>query len=578
MRRRDFIVGAFAAAGGAATVTGAGVAQTSTGATRVRRLIDAHCHLFNARDLPIEGFTKKVLIPEYQQLGDLFSRYPDAFRVMIHALATIMQREAPAPTVALSGERASEVVFADRLDQGTDRLPTPAAQRARDLANIESVLRKIWSKDILRELRVTDARVADIGIIDLQKLLLQEVFPGIFSNNPREDEIDALIEGQNLSDVARLLYDEGFDKTIGRNIHWALLFTRYRLELGEELQRAHGNRSILLTPALVDFSKWVEDEDHAPIQQQVDAMTRVSLRRNGPHIHGFVGFDPLRQAIHEKDRGPAAAEPLAIVRNAVERGGFIGVKLYPPMGFCPIDNVKMGDDFPDHVKAKLGNEPGKLFDDILRRLYAWCEAHDVPIMAHAVNSNEAGRGYGKRANPMFWASVLNSYPRLRINMAHFGGFRLIGQPPNRDITWEWTIGRMITRAPQANIFADLSYFSELLAVDTAKRNALLANMKAFRVTFPNSADHLLFGSDWSMVGREAGFQPTRGTQSYVDRVAGFLHDAGYADSDIEKIMFANAVRYLGLGQGDLANGTRGRLAAFYAGHGRTADWLAVFDS
>ncbi|HLH89669.1 MAG TPA: hypothetical protein VKX28_14545 [Xanthobacteraceae bacterium] len=54
MRRRDFIVGGLAIAG--QTVVPARAARAP-----IRRLIDAHCHLFNARDLPIEGFTKKVL-------------------------------------------------------------------------------------------------------------------------------------------------------------------------------------------------------------------------------------------------------------------------------------------------------------------------------------------------------------------------------------------------------------------------------------------------------------------------------------------------------------------------------------
>jgi len=536
----------------------------------IRRLIDAHCHLFNARDIPIEGFTKKVLIPAYKQLGSLFERYPQAFTVMIHALATIMQEQAPLP--------AAEIKLIDALDAGSARLPTAAERRALDIANIEKVLRKIWSKDILRELSVRNARAADVGIIELQKLILSEVYPGIFSSTSRADEIAALIESQNLPDVARHLYDSGSERTIGRNVQWALLFTRHRLELTEDLRRLHRNRAALVTPALVDFSMWVEDSAHAPMQEQVDAVTRVSLRRNAQRSHGFVGFDPLRQALHGRSGGPPAAEPLAIVRRAVERGGFIGVKLYPPMGFRPIDNAGIGTDFPDHVKQQLGDQPGEALDRALAHLYAWCAEKNVPIMAHAVASNEAGPGYGLRANPKFWAQVLEKYPTLRLNMAHFGGFRLIGQPPRRDATWEWTIGRMFARSPQSYAFADLSYFSELLGDTGDKRKELLANLAAFRRAFPHSADHLMFGSDWTMVGREAGFQPKRPNVSYVDLVGEFLGAAGYGDADIDKIMFGNAVRFLGLAPADRQNGTRGRLEAFYASHGQNADWMKVFDA
>src|SRR5215510_10218371 len=65
----------------------------------------------------------------------------------------------------------------------------------------------------------------------------------------------------------------------------------------EELDQLHGkvgqkSRIVLMTPAIVDFSKWLEDEDQLSIEEQVDVMTRVACRRDGPRVHGFVGFDP----------------------------------------------------------------------------------------------------------------------------------------------------------------------------------------------------------------------------------------------------------------------------------------------
>jgi predicted TIM-barrel fold metal-dependent hydrolase len=567
MRRRDFIAAGLAVA--AQTV--AGSAQTPKARAAMRRLIDAHCHLFNARDLPIEGFTKKVLIPEYKQLSSLFARYPDAFKVMIHALATIMQERAPLP--------ADEIKFVDALDAGSAHLPTAAERRTRDIANIEAVLQKIWSKDILRELSIRNARAADVGIVDLQKLILTEVYPEIFSSHPGAEEVRDLIEqeGRNLPDVARRLYDSGSERTIGRNVQWALLFTRHRIELTEELRGLHRNRAALVTPALIDFSLWVEDNTNTPMQDQVDAMTRVSLRRNIQRSHGFVGFDPLRQALHGKSGGPGGPEPLAVVRRAVETGGFIGIKLYPPMGFRPIDNVGIGTDFPDYVKQHLGERAGAALDRALVQLYEYCVTKNVPIMAHAVASNEAGPGYGLRANPSYWGQVLEKYPALRINMAHFGGFRQIGQPPKRNVTWEWTIGGIFAKAPQGYAYSDLSYFSELLDDTGDMRKALLANLAAFRTAFPASADHLIFGSDWTMVGREAGFRPKRPNVGYVDLVGDCLAEAGYSIDDIDKIMFRNAIRFLGLAPADRATGTRGRLEAFYTSHGQSADWMKAFD-
>jgi hypothetical protein len=55
-------------------------------------------------------------------------------------------------------------------------------------------------------------------------------------------------------------------------------------------------------------------------------------------VHGFVGFDPLRQALYDHhQRRPTDKDPMAVVRRAIEvarivdgtstktTGGFVGV-------------------------------------------------------------------------------------------------------------------------------------------------------------------------------------------------------------------------------------------------------------
>jgi hypothetical protein len=61
MRRRDFVAGGIALAGKAA-LSSSGWAQSA--APRIERIIDAHCHVFNAADLPIEGFAKRIMVPK----------------------------------------------------------------------------------------------------------------------------------------------------------------------------------------------------------------------------------------------------------------------------------------------------------------------------------------------------------------------------------------------------------------------------------------------------------------------------------------------------------------------------------
>src|SRR5262245_23223159 len=229
------------------------------------------------------------------------------------------------------------------------------------------------------------------------------------------------------------------DDLLGRYIRWALLYTRNRYELAEELDQLHGkvaqtSRIVLMTPAIVDFSKWLEDDDQLTIQSQVEVMARIACRKDGPRVHGFVGFDPLRQALYDHNRGSAAdGDPMAVVRRAIEvnhiglsnstkvTGGFIGVKLYPPMGFRATDNKHLPDanfNEPAYLRSPdtgLGSHIGSKLDAALAKLYSWCSANNVPIMAHTSHSFGPNTDYEDRADPIFWAAVLkqDAFSRLR---------------------------------------------------------------------------------------------------------------------------------------------------------------------
>ena len=314
-------------------------------------------------------------------------------------------------------------------------------------------------------------------------------------------------------------------------------------------------------------------------------MARIAQRRNGPRVHGFVGFDPLRQALFRQHGGPPEDEPLAVVKKAVEDHGFIGVKLYPPMGFRATGNAALGNAFPPHVIAAngLGPDAGRKLDAELDRLYAFCTDNNVPIMAHTSDSYGSAKDYGKRANPAAWIKVLEKYPALRINLAHFGGFNRGGTRENAEQSWGWAIGRAFAAAATPNVYADISFFSEVLHRSDEQRRYVVWLFKTFVERFPSAAQRLIYGSDWTMVGYADGF-PARAIaghekdQLYPDIVVDFLRrDLGFSASQIDDVMFRNAVRFMGLGQDQKAQGTRGRLEQFYLRAGQSAAWMQDFD-
>lgn len=557
MHRRTFVASALASIS-LKYLWPPALAQASLTSSHLpQKLADLHCHIFNADDLPIEGFVRKVIIPASTELRSQFRDYPDAFIALIRVLSTVMKEAAPSP--------AEEIALAVP--------PTASERRNKDLATIEKLLNRIWSREIPPGLDFKDGIAVNVAVTKLQKLLIDEVYPSFFCCGATQDDV----ENVPLKDMAERLYVS--NGIVGRNTRWALLFTRYRFELADALQSFHGGKAVLATPALVDFSKWLEDDNVSNLDQQVAVMGRLTRRKTGLRIHPFMAFDPLRQALHIKAGGAESDSPLALVKKAIESEGFIGVKLYPPMGFRAFNNAGAGTDFPSHVRkpTALGKEPGKQLDDALAQLFTWCAVNHVPVMAHAANSNGAGPGYGTRANPRYWLSLLKqpNFSNLRINLAHFGGFEEGGSPEK---SWEWSIGKSWQQSPGAFLYADISYFSEILQSDAQKRKSLMAGWKALREQFPQSANRLIYGSDWVMLGREKGVAPIdlQAHKPYSALVADFLSSVGYSDDQIASIMWRNASRFLGLGAEEKPLGTRARLEKFYSTEGINADWLTNY--
>jgi predicted TIM-barrel fold metal-dependent hydrolase len=278
-------------------------------------------------------------------------------------------------------------------------------------------------------------------------------------------------------------------------------------------------------------------------------------------MHGFVAFDPLR-AVRRKAGEP---DPLEIAKEAVTKHGFLGVKLYSPMGFRPTGNADHALAFPAHASL---SEPGfgAKLDGALDSLYAWCHAEDVPILAHTTQSQSAGPDFAARAEPRFWNRVLSSYPNLRLNLAHFGNFSQAfaikgGSPVAAyEKTWESEIGTFVKRGRYPSLYADISYFYWALEGRNEKQNIKAAKtlFTKYFETDPN-VERIMFGTDWNMTGK------AQGAANYVDNVEAFFSDVGLNERQLDNLFFGNALRFLGLNAGMKS---RARLQLFYNAAGK----------
>lgn len=482
----------------------------------VLQLIDAHCHLFNISDLPAASFTQIALLRQYQHSGP----------------------------------------------------PTDAERRLRAaLDAIEAIL----SSGVMSAAR--EAQLGpDVRLLQPERLVLSPHDQSRLDAHQREAEA-ALRELSRTQALARCGGGAVLTPSLGSILTWLRDLRSRRATLTRRLKEAHtksGYSPRLLCPALVDYANWLQQPLRSPLPDQIRVAGIIAQNTSLPAVHGYAPFDPLRRALVRQHLPviDGAWDPLAVVRDALINHAFIGVKLYPPMGFRASRNSGSGNTFPPHVQALFGSSEatGAALDQSLEELWQTCRELDAPIMAHGANSNAAGLDYGRRADPTYWLDVARRHPELRIMLAHFGRFRNVaaGLPIpscNDDVpfeqTWEAVIGDFVRANPQSNLYADLSFMSELFHAN--ERARAVSRMKLYLERDPR-AEHLVFGSDWVMLGIEKGYT---GGGGYPHRVASFLRDAGLDDDGISRVMYGNAIKFLGLQQGSR---TRARLAAFYAAH------------
>lgn len=211
-------------------------------------------------------------------------------------------------------------------------------------------------------------------------------------------------------------------------------------------------------------------------------------------IFPFVMFDPRRKKSDE------------ICITALEKKGFIGVKMYPALGYHPCWWV-MAAPGPmwDNV---VNTDPGAA--ERLKNLYEYCSRQKIPITAHAstggaysIFKEKEGRLNG--AWPLTeisnWTDVLNEY-NLKINFAHFGGNYLHKTLYKRQQSLNWRrqilnfINRSKTNSDSGKIYTDLSFHD--MAHARGKQAEYFRDLRKL-LENPNYSDRILYGSDASMI-------------------------------------------------------------------------------
>ena len=220
-------------------------------------------------------------------------------------------------------------------------------------------------------------------------------------------------------------------------------------------------------------------------------------------IFPFLAVDPRRPGI------------LKYMKENVGKGKpFIGVKLYTPNGYSPTDPLLYGSE---------GN------DDCV---YNYCVKNKIPVTVH--NSfggfatfmdsveitgdvytpsgirhmqkefysfsikliKDPGKAIKERAlvlnHPSLWEKVLQKYPNLYLDLAHFGGGERLGMAlDNKDDqesgNWSKKIIELIQKYP--NAYTDVSCFSEFDVLRKLKASSVYNKIKL----------KIMYGSDYYLL-------------------------------------------------------------------------------
>jgi len=348
-------------------------------------------------------------------------------------------------------------------------------------------------------------------------------------------------------------------KTMGKGYYgWAMTLAKSVPEITKELVDTFKEDSIeLYIPLVIDYEYWFENSVDNLIAKQVEEIYDNIIKQYGGIIHPFVPFCPARELSFRhgmKNPEGTASEisSLALVKDAIENKGYIGVKLYNSLGYKPYLNTEV-EEYRKKIKLHQEKYPfkGEEFDEVLGDLYDYCIEKDVPITAHCVMDGiEAFKNASWHfGNAKFWRDVLSQerFKNLKVNLAHFGWNKK--EDYEDENTWVKDICQMLEEFD--TLYTDVGHHR---VISKKEQKKFVTDYKKIISDFPVVKERLLFGIDWHVIKRVNKFKDFK--KSYFS----ILQESGFSGSDIENFLGGNALKFLGLLPG-MQN--RERMRVFY---------------
>ena len=512
--------------------------------------IDTHAHFFNGRDLQVKSFLSQTTVGPDSELYPLVNEMGAVLQTLAWHLAPSAQDETRA--IARYAELLKDCAGADQMR----KVAAPSFQEGYAVGRreLQAAADVVYQSPAGASVLGPKAGKAGLGaaIADL---------PATYDEFEERRSDGATVLGSQPTFLGYLQFVlHNFNH---RHVNAIDYLTTY--------SRKSARKIDLVVASMVDYDWWLARGKATPtsLAEQVEVMGQVSILLGG-RVHGFAPFCPFREAMTVGSDG--VGESLRLVKHAIETRGFIGVKLYPPMGFAPWGNTGQTVWKGKATLPSAAADPdfGSRLDAAMQSLFTYCLANDVPIMAHTNHSNGPYEEFKDLAGSKYWTSALKKFQGLRVSFGHFGDTDLEDHHAERPREFL----KLITAAAGSNgvnTYADSSYFAGVLG-NQKKIADILQQLYAASENHV-LLERLMYGTDWTMI------LPQRHVERYLSdfidvmqRIEADQPGILTRQTSLSNAFFGqNAAQYLGLTAG---KPNRQRLEAFYtANKVPEPDWM-----
>jgi len=433
-----------------------------------RHSIDVHAHFFNASDESAVGYflhSELHTHPRVQRFMELMKP------VLVKLVST-----APTARAELASLRS---MYAQKL--------APAAMEAL-LQRQERDRRQTIAHNLAAEMR--RQHVAEkMGPGSPEK--------GLESVPQSKDELLLLLDPDRADDSTKALGGVG-----GTTIAGLIRFMGCMLqERGMNLRiyrRGHGERGSGIEAAfgaLVDFNYFYKDLSRSPLDDQIELHSLLA-KQSGGFMLPLFAYNPWADI---KAGGTVWLDKLC---KAVNEKGFIGAKIYPPVGFRPYGNTK----------APKGLDPHAL-DAALKAFFLRCADLGIPVMAHANSTQGYDDAADDNSAPEGWRDLIKAMAADHkvplVNLGHFGGNGGEG-PGGKSNNWPLRFAQLMGEEGGKHFYGDLAIWTGLREClpggDQGDCKLARDRLQEARRAFAGLDQRLMYGSDWFMMIKERDWQ------------------------------------------------------------------------